>query len=177
MHLLIATKLPTRFHALVLLLLFLCTAASAQVSVLTQRNDNSRSSTNLNEAVLTTANVNVNSFGKLFSAKVDGYIFAQPLYVPHLTIADGTHNVVYVATAADSVFAFDADDGTLLWSRNYGTPVPSSVIKTQNILVQIGIISTPAIDPSTQTMYVVTKTYENKTQIFRPARVGPHNWK
>ncbi len=146
---------------------FLCLPACAQVSVLTQHNDNSRSGLNLSEAALTTSNVNVNTFGKLFTARVDGYIFAQPLYVPDLAIAGGTHNVVYVATAADSVFAFDADNGALLWNHNYGTPVPSSVIDTQNILVQVGIISTPAVDPSTETMYVVTKTYENKTQIFR----------
>src|SRR5690349_7960591 len=167
MHLLIARKLSTGFLGIAAAIALLSTAALGQVSVLTQHNDNSRSGNNLSETVLTTSNVNVNTFGKVFSAKVDGYIFAQPLYVPRLTIAGAIHNVVYVATAADSVFAFDADTGSLLWSRNYGTPVPSSVIRTENILVQVGIISTPAIDPSTQTMYVVTKTYENSTQIFR----------
>ena len=141
--------------------------AWGQVSVLTQHNDNARSGTNLHETILTTSNVNVNTFGRLFTVNVDGYIFAQPLYVPNLPIAGGTHNVVYVATAADSVFAFDADTGTQLWNKNYGTPVPSSVINTQNILVQVGIISTPVIDPSTSTMYFVTKTYENQVQIFR----------
>lgn len=150
-----------------LLIASLCPAAIAQISVLTQHNDNSRSGINSNESLLTTSNVNVKNFGKLFTARVDGYIFAQPLYVPKLSIAGGTHNVVYVATAGDSVFACDADNGSLLWKQNYGTPVPSSVIGTQNILVQVGIISTPAIDPSTQTMYVVTKTYENNSQIFR----------
>lgn len=163
----ITRKFPNAFWLIAILLTLLCEAASGQVSVLTQHNDNSRSGTNLSEAVLTTSNVNVKTFGKLFTAKVDGYIFAQPLYVPRLTIAGGTHNAVFVATAADSVFAFDADNGSLLWSRNYGTPVPSSVIGTQNILVQVGIISTPVIDASSQTMYVVTKTYENSVQIFR----------
>jgi Ricin-type beta-trefoil lectin domain-like/Fibronectin type III domain/PQQ enzyme repeat len=160
-------KALNSFHVLAAFMALLCSAASAQIGVLTQHNDNSRSGVNLNETLLTTSNVNVKTFGKLFTAKVDGYIFAQPLYVPNLSIAGGTHNVVYVATAADSVFAFDADTGTLLWSRNYGTPVPSSVIQTENILVQVGIISTPVIDASTQTMYVVTKTYENIAQIFR----------
>ena len=142
-------------------------SASGQVSVLTQHNDNSRSGANLNETILNTANVNIGSFGKLFSVNVDGYIFAQPLYVPNLSIAGRMHNVVYVATAGDSVFAIDGDNGTQLWMKNYGTPVPSSVINTENILVQVGIISTPAIDPTTQTMYFVTKTYENQLQIFR----------
>jgi Ricin-type beta-trefoil lectin domain-like/PQQ enzyme repeat/Fibronectin type III domain len=122
---------------------------------------------NLKESILTTSNVNVNSFGKLFTENLDGYVFAQPLYVPNLTIQGATHNVVYVATAGDSVYAFDADNGTQLWYKNYGPPVPSSVINTQNILVQVGIISTPVIDASGLTMYFVTKTYENQVQIFR----------
>ncbi|MFL6350524.1 MAG: RICIN domain-containing protein [Bryobacteraceae bacterium] len=155
------------FFASSILAALLSLPASSQVSVLTQHNDNLRSGVNSSETLLTTANVNAQSFGKLFTAKVDGYIFAQPLYVPGLSIAGASHNVVFVATAADSVFAFDADNGALLWTRNYGTPVPSSVIQTENILVEVGIISTPVIDPSTGTMYVVTKTYENSTQIFR----------
>jgi outer membrane protein assembly factor BamB len=167
MYRVIAKGTSGRLYVSYLWIAFLCQTISAQISVLTQHNDNSRSGINLNEAVLTTSNVNVSTFGKIFSAKVDGYIFAQPLYVPNLTIAGGTHNVVYVATAADSVFAFDANTGALLWNQNYGTPVPSSVINSQDILVQVGIISTPAIDLSTGTMYVVTKTYENNTQIFR----------
>lgn len=145
----------------------LASVSWSQISVLTQRNDNQRSGINPKETVLTTSNVNVNSFGKLFTLNVDGYIFAQPLYVSSLTIAGTTHNVVYVATAGDSIFAFDADNGNLLWKHNYGTPVPSSVIDTPNILVQVGIISTPVIDRSTLTMYFVTKTYESQVQIFR----------
>jgi hypothetical protein len=160
-------KLLNGFQTLGVLIAVLYPAASGQVSVVTQRNDNLRSGVNLSETLLTTSNVNVKTFGKLFTAKVDGYIFAQPLYLSNLSIAGGIHNVIYVATAADSVFAFDADNGSLLWSRNYGKPVPSSVIGTENILVQVGIISTPVIDPSTQTMYVVTKTYENNVQLFR----------
>lgn len=151
----------------VFLLAVLSAPAWGQVSVLTQHNDNSRSGTNSGENILNTSNVNVSTFGKLFTSAVDGYIFAQPLYVPSLIIAGATHNVVYVATAADSVFAFDADNGTQLWKKNFGTPVPSSVISTQNILVQVGIISTPVIAAATQTMYFVTKTYESQTQIFR----------
>ena len=135
--------------------------------MLTQHNDNSRSGNNLNETILNTTNVNVNTFGKLFTVNLDGYVFAQPLYVPNLPIAGATHNVVFAATAGDSIFAIDADTGTQLWTKNYGTPVPSSVINTENILVQVGIISTPVIDPSTMTMYFVTKTYENDVQIFR----------
>jgi hypothetical protein len=99
---------------------------------------------------------------------VDGFVFAQPLYMPGVNLPNsGTHNVLFVATAHDSVYAFDADTGAQLWKKSLGTPVPSSVINTVNILVEVGIISTPVIDPTTNTLYVVAKTYENSVQIFR----------
>jgi hypothetical protein len=147
----------------------LCVAASwAQVSVLTQHNDNSRTGANLNEVSLSTSNVNVSSFGQLFSMPVDGFVYAQPLYLSTVNLpGSGTHKVLFVATAHDSVYAFDADTGAQLWQKSLGTPVPSSVIGISNIQVEVGIISTPVIDPSTNTLYVVTKTYENSVQIFR----------
>ena len=137
-------------------------AGWAQIRVLGQHNDNSRTGANLNETSLNTADVNVSTFGKLFSMPVDGFVYAQPLY---MTI--GTQNVLFVATAHDSVYAFDADTGAQLWRRSLGTPVPSSVIQTPNIQVEVGIISTPVIDPNTHTLYVVAKTLENSVQIFR----------
>jgi hypothetical protein len=142
--------------------------AWAQVSVLTQHNNNSRTGANLNETTLTTANVNVSSFGKLFSISVDGFVYAQPLYMPSVNLPNlGIHNVLFIATAHDSVYAFDADTGAQLWKVSLGTPVPSSVINTPAIQVEVGIISTPVIDPSTNTLYVVPKTYENSVQIYR----------
>jgi len=123
---------------------------------------------NLGEMQLNTSNVTANTFGKLFTLPIDGFTYAQPLYVPGIAVpGQGTHNIVYVATAHDSVYAFDADAGTLLWKVSLGTAVPSSVINTPNILVEVGIIGTPVIDPSTQTLYVVSKTYESSQQIFR----------
>ncbi len=143
-------------------------AAWGQASVLTQHNDLNRSGANASETLLTASNVNVNSFGKLFSLPVDGFTYAQPLYDAGVAIPNkGTHNVVYVATAHDSVYAFDADSGAKYWSVSLGTSVPSSVINTPNIQVEVGIISTPVIDPSSGTIYVVAKTYENSAQIFR----------
>jgi hypothetical protein len=143
-------------------------AAWAQVSVLTQHNDNSRTGANLQETALTTANVNVSTFGKLFNMPVDGFDYAQPLYMPGVNMPNfGLRNVLFVATAHDSVYAFDADTGGQLWKVSLGTPVPSSVINTVNIQVEVGIISTPVIDRGTNTLYVVAKTYENAVQIFR----------
>ncbi len=84
----------------------------AQVSVTTYHNDNARTGQNTLETVLTTSNVNASSFGKLFRVPVDGQIYAQPLVLSNLSIGGGTHNVVYVATEHDSVYAVDADNGT-----------------------------------------------------------------
>src|SRR5258708_1910328 len=82
----------------------------AQVSVTTYRYDNSRSGVNSQENLLSPFNVNASQFGKQFSQSVDGYVFAQPLYVPNLSLpGKGTHNVIFVATENDSVYAFDAD--------------------------------------------------------------------
>src|SRR5712672_3464196 len=87
----------------------------AQISVLTQHYDIARTGANTSEAVLTPANVSTSQFGKLFSHAVDGYVYAQPLYVPGVIMGAGTpqagtkHNVVFIATENDSVYAFDAD--------------------------------------------------------------------
>ncbi len=162
------TRSAALLPLLLLSLLFLAALPGrSQVSVLTQHNDNLRTGANLSETTLTTSNVNAGMFGKLFSCPVDGHIYAQPLYVPHVDIAGGTHNVLYVATAHDSVYAFDADNGAELWMVSLGTPVPSSVINTPNIQVEVGIISTPVIDPGSSTIYAVALTYENNVQIFR----------
>jgi len=165
-------KSPLARHAvlpafIVLTMLSLQPGMSQSVSVLTQHNDLSRSGANPNETILNTSNVSESSFGKLFTMPVDGFVYAQPLYDPNVAISGGTHNVIYVGTAHDSVYAFDADSGTQLWRVSLGTPVPSSVINTPNIQVEVGIISTPVIDPSSGTIYVTAKTYENSTQIFR----------
>ncbi len=133
------------------------------VNVLTQHNDNSRTGANLSEFILNVSNVNTGQFGKLFSRAVDGQIYAQPLYVNSLVISNKLHNVVYVATEHNSVYAFDADDpsaSNALWHVNLGPTTPSSELICNDITPEIGITSTPVIDLTTTTMYVCAKTKE-----------------
>src|SRR6266576_227550 len=95
---------------------------SLAVSVLTQHNDNTRSGWNANETVLNTGNVNVQSFGAVFTLPVDDQVYAQPLVVANVPISNGYHNVVYVATVNNTLYAFDGDDGRLYWRKNFTHP-------------------------------------------------------
>src|ERR1700684_1104298 len=110
--------------ASLLCVLFLLGLAQAQVpvSVTTFHNDNSRTGQNTQETVLTPANVNSTQFGKLFTVAVDGYVYAQPLYLSAVSIGGGKHNVVYVATEHDSVYAIDADTGMIYWQISLIAP-------------------------------------------------------
>ena len=101
-------KLPHSLPGLLLAAALALAATASAVNVTTQHNDNNRSGLNASETTLTPANVNQTTFGKLFEKSVDGDMYAQPLYIQGLTIGGGTHNVVYVATANNSVYAFDA---------------------------------------------------------------------
>ncbi|MGA2882860.1 MAG: hypothetical protein ABSG13_28250, partial [Bryobacteraceae bacterium] len=142
------------------------------MSVVTYHNDLDRTGQNLSETILNTSNVSVTTFGKLFSRSVVGQIYAQPLYVPKVLVAgQGAHNVVYVATENNNVYAFDADSPTAsaaLWQVNLGPSLQSTTINvTRNLQPEIGITGTPTIDLSTNTLYVVAETYENSEAIFR----------
>jgi hypothetical protein len=124
-------------------------ALRAQTGVLTWHNDAARSGQNLLETVLTPTNVNANSFGKLFTLSVDGKVDGQPLYVPNLTISSQNHNVLYVVTENDSVYAFDADTGTQLWQVSLllgGEQPYNDSANCGQVIPVIGITSTPAID-------------------------------
>jgi hypothetical protein len=129
-----------------------------QVPIYTGQYNVSRTSANLSETILTPANVNTSAFGLLFSRAVDAQIFAQPLYVPAVTINSTTQNVVYVATMNNSVYAFDADNpsvSTPLWQVNLGPPI---TIPSHYLSAQTGILSTPVIDPTSNTLYCVAAT-------------------
>ncbi|MGA7501701.1 MAG: hypothetical protein WBX00_33630, partial [Isosphaeraceae bacterium] len=137
-------------------------------NVLTYHNDGAQSGLNPDETVLTPSNVNSADFGKIFSVPVDGQIYAQPLYVSGLAIpGQGTHNVVFVVTEHDSVYAFDSDTGSLIWHDSFINPsagvttVPKSALTGDfQIKPEVGISSTPVIDPTTNTLYVVAYTQE-----------------
>lgn len=149
--------------------------AAYGVNVLTYHNSNSRTGLNASETVLTPANVASADFGKVFSAAVDGYVYAQPLVMTGVSIAgQGVHDVVFVATEHNSVYAFDAKSGAQLWSVNLGpaavTTIPG-VFTNMNfgtrfgdaftdIVPEVGITSTPVIDSSSGTIYVDAFTGE-----------------
>ena len=146
--------------------------------VFTYHNNPARTGVNAQEYALTPSNVTASTFGKLFSCAVDGAIYAQPLWVPNLTIASVKHNVVLVATQNDSLYAFDADTSgspcTPVWHANlidarHGgmageAPVPSSGPGTLvgrgtgDIAPVVGVLGTPVIDPATKILYVVSKS-------------------
>src|SRR5262249_23115949 len=120
------------------------------------------------ETVLTPANVNSTTFGKLFSTQVDGQVYAQPLYMANVNVGGQTHNVVFIATEHDSLYAIDANNGAVLWhdtllTAAHGgtvTSVPGGDVGSSDISPEIGITATPVIDANTGTIFVESKQKE-----------------
>ena len=157
-------------------------ADPADTDVLTYHNDTSRTGANLNETTLTPQNVNASSFGKLFSYDLDGQVYAQPLVVSNLKIDGKVHNVLFVATENDSVYALDADNPTagphhngVLWHTSFInpakgiTPVPEQDVQNNGVGPTYGITATPVIDLATKTIYVVSQEKEQPNNAG-----GPH---
>jgi hypothetical protein len=151
-------------------------AVTDLTGVTTYHNDLSRDGVNTHEFALTTATVQTSTFGKLFSCTVDGAIYAQPLWVANLTLGGAKHNVIFVATMHESIYAFDADASpcVTLWHVNlidsaHGgagseTSVPSGPAGNLvgngygDVTPEVGITGTPVIDPATNILYVVSKS-------------------
>ncbi len=167
------------FFSCVLLMVAGAGICRSQVAVTTWHYDNARSGANPNETILTPQNVDSKQFGKLFTQPVDGAVTGQTLYLPGVTIPGaGTHNVVYVATMHDSVYAFDADNETgnnanPLWHTSFlkkgvtTVPIALQGCGATTKWTEVGIVSTPVIDPVAGTLYVVAKTYENSAFVHR----------
>jgi hypothetical protein len=150
-------------------------AVASGEGVLTRGYHNDRSGANVGETILDPQLVGGGNFGKLFCRAVDDEIYGQLLYVPGLEIAGGKHNVVVAVTMNDSVYAYDADDRAAmpLWERHFAdpakgiTPVPAAELSPttcgvyKDVSRQIGIISTPVIDPSSKTIFLVARTKES----------------
>ena len=159
-----AAMSPMRVHLCLLLAALMAgSGARAQVNVLTAHNDIARTGQNLKETILTPSNVNPTQFGELFSHSVYGAVMAQPLYVSNVTISGALHNVVYVATTLDFVYAFDADNNGGI---NAG-PLWSLYLPGNTYLSDGGVIGTPVIDPSSNTMYLVSHETQGSTSLFR----------
>jgi hypothetical protein len=173
-------KRPLRYAALALSLqigmIWPVAAEGAKVQpvaptpVATYHNDNLRTGWNRNETVLTPAAVKSKAFGLLATVTVDDQVNAEPLYIPNVTIpGQGKHNVVYVATVNDTVYAIDADNGAVLLSHNLGIPVPLSVLPggCPSNGRTVGITSTPVADIARNALYVVTYTFEQRKPVYR----------
>jgi Legume lectin domain/Chitobiase/beta-hexosaminidase C-terminal domain/PQQ-like domain len=161
--------------------LFLPAALRAQ-NVTTQHYDNVRSGSYTTETQLTPSTVTPSNFSRLFGQTVDGQIYAQPLYMQNVAIGGVTHNVVFVATENDTVYAFDADtnggtNASPLWQASMltsahgagsgATAIPQSDLSTTDITPIVGITGTPVIDSSTNTIYLVSASKEGGSYFQR----------
>ena len=148
--------------------------------VYTYHGDAARDGQYTREYALSPQTVSQTTFGKLFSCAVDGEVYAQPLYVANLNIGGGVHNVVFVATMHDTVYAFDADSPTCVqyWKTSYvtgdgtvtsvpNTDIVSGTVVCTDVNTEYGITGTPVIDPATNTLYFVAKTKESGAAVQR----------
>ncbi len=150
----------------------LCASGFAAVNVVTQHNNQRRTGANLDETILTPANVNGKQFGMLFRHVVDDQVYGQPLVVTDVRIGGGTHDVVYITTVNNSVYAFDANEGQssgALWHVNFGVPanVNDGNFGCLDMNGNMGIVGTPVIDVQGEALYVVSLTRVRGTFVQR----------
>ena len=149
--------------------------SSAGIDVTTYHYDNFRTGWNDQETVLTPANVGGAQFAKLHSVALDEQVDAQPLLLRNVTIAGGAHDVVYVATQNNTVYAIDAGSGAVLATRSLGTPVPIILLPgaCNNGSSVVGVSSTPVIDPVTHALYVIADTLTLAGPVYKLYRLDP----
>ncbi|MFL5789742.1 MAG: discoidin domain-containing protein, partial [Flavisolibacter sp.] len=157
----------------------ICSSTYSQVNIATQHYNNDRTGWNNKETILNKSNVKPGSFGKLFAYPVDDQVYAQPLIIQNVNIPSvGIKNILYIATVNNSVYAFDADSFQIqpYWKKNF-TPTNSRTVTAadvqggwctvyNNITNNIGIIGTPVIDTTTNTIYFVTRSYELASRVY-----------
>ena len=154
-------------------LLLICVAAvsvrTTAQAVTTYHYDNHRTGWNAKEIILNPANVNSSSFGLLYSVSLNDQVDGQPLYLPGVNITagqhQGLHNVIYVATESNTIYAIDADSGTVLLSSIFGLPIQYP-LGCQNNGPNVGINSTPVIDSTTNTLYAMVYTEQNNAPVY-----------
>jgi hypothetical protein len=151
--------------------------AQSGQDVLTYHGDVQRTGWNANETQLTVSNVNASSFGLLQTVALDGRVDAQPLVVTQQPIdGQGTHDVVYVATENNTLFAFDAQSGATLWNRNFGLPVPDGFKNgDDNVYPVMGILGTPVVDRTLNAIYVVADTFGGSSDAFTLHAIALNN--
>jgi hypothetical protein len=144
-------------------------SAPAPQDVVTYHGDNYRTGWFSAETQLTVANVTPSTFGLLHTIALDGRVDAEPLFVSGQTIqGKGVHDVIYVATEANSVYALDASSGSLLWHSSFGIPVPYQYKSyDDNVFPVMGILSTPVIDPTAGIIYFVADSLAGGVDVFR----------
>ncbi len=164
---------PCKAALNVMIVALICSSAYAQIAVTTYHNDNYRTGANLQETRLTPSNVNVLTFGKLQAFPVEGYVYAQPLFVPGVDIQGMQHDVLYVADEHDAVTAFDVHTFAMLWQTSFLSDDGRYIVSTlssdddlgcDDLVPEVGISGTPVIDLSRNTLYVIARTKVTDTQ-------------
>src|SRR5215467_12447067 len=161
-----------RLPAKLILLLLVPLISYAQVNILTANGSNDRTNANLQEAQLNPATVSTATFGRLGVLSVDGQVYSQPLFLSGLSIpGQGPHNVVFVSTMHNSVYAFDADavsPASLLWQVNLGPSVPATLLFGQygDIGNEVRILGRGVINPERSVLYVVSDVLEAGKPVF-----------
>ena len=161
-------KRTAHIAAALCLISIVCSSQAARSQLTTAQYDNARTGANLKETILTPENVHSARFGKVFTIKVDGDLYAQPLYLPQLLVpGKGKHNTIFLATEHDSVYAFDADaPGDPFWHVNFTngstiTTLAAREVQCPFIRPEVGITPTPVIDIESGTLYVLARTKES----------------